>query len=61
LTEHIRTCIVIMRGKGARVAVYVLHAFEKKAQKTPKRDLELGRSRYRDLLEARRKGRYGKG
>jgi len=42
-------------------AVYVLHAFEKKAQKTPKRDLELGQKRYRDLVEARRKERYGKG
>jgi phage-related protein len=36
-------------------AVYVLHAFEKKTQKTPKRDLELGQKRYRDLLKARRK------
>jgi hypothetical protein len=42
-------------------AVYVLHAFEKKAQKTPKRDLELGQRRYRELIEARRKERHGKG
>jgi len=42
-------------------AVYVLHAFEKKAQKTPKRDLELSQKRYRDLVEARRKERHGKG
>jgi phage-related protein len=42
-------------------AVYVLHAFEKKAHQTPKRDLELGRRRYRDLVEARRVERHGKG
>ena len=28
-------------------AVYVLHAFQKKTQKTAKRDLEIGRRRYR--------------
>ena len=42
-------------------AVYVLHAFEKKAPKTRKRDLELGQRRYRELIEARRKERHGKG
>ena len=41
-------------------AVYVLHAFKKKGQKTPKRDFELGQRRYRDLMEARRKERNGK-
>lgn len=35
-------------------AIYVLHAFEKKAQKTPKRDIELGRARLRELLAHRR-------
>src|SRR5437870_9880482 len=28
-------------------AVYVLHAFQKKTQKTPAQDLEIGRQRYR--------------
>ena len=42
-------------------AVYVLHAFEKKTQRTPKRDLELGKGRYRDLMKARRRERNGKG
>ena len=28
-------------------AVYVLHAFEKRSQRTPKRDLELARQRLR--------------
>ena len=42
-------------------AVYVLHAFEKKTRKTPRRDLELVQRRYRDLIEARRKERHGKG
>ncbi len=29
-------------------AVYVLHAFQKKSQKTSRRDIELARARYRD-------------
>ena len=36
-------------------AVYVLHCFQKKTQKTEVRDLELGRKRFKDLLEDRRK------
>jgi len=36
-------------------AVYVLHAFEKKGQKTPKRDLEFGRARLSELRVQRRK------
>jgi phage-related protein len=35
-------------------AIYVLHAFEKKTRKTPKADLELARSRLRELLGSRR-------
>ena len=35
-------------------AIYVLHAFEKKSQKTPKRQLDLARERYRALLDRRR-------
>ncbi len=31
-------------------AVYVLHAFQKKAQKTPKFDIDLAASRYRKLI-----------
>ena len=31
-----------------RKAIYVLHAFQKKSQKTSRRDLELARTRYRD-------------
>jgi phage-related protein len=34
-------------------AIYVLHAFEKKSQKTPKKDLELGKARYRELVRER--------
>ena len=37
-------------------AVYVLHAFEKRARKTPQKDLNMARERYRDLLKARKKG-----
>ena len=32
-------------------AVYVLHCFQKKAQKTRKADLDLASQRYRDLLK----------
>jgi phage-related protein len=32
-------------------AVYVLHCFQKKTQKTRKPDLDLAESRYRDLLK----------
>src|SRR5688572_15724103 len=34
-----------------RNAVYVLHAFQKKSQKTSRRDMELARARYRDAKE----------
>lgn len=34
-------------------AVYVLHAFQKKAQKTRKEDLELARARYRQIGDRR--------
>lgn len=37
-------------------AVYVLHAFEKRSQRTPKRELELARHRLRTLLKQRPRG-----
>ncbi|MCK9510046.1 MAG: type II toxin-antitoxin system RelE/ParE family toxin [Pigmentiphaga sp.] len=33
-------------------AIYVLHAFQKKAQKTPKPDIDLAATRYRKLIGA---------
>jgi phage-related protein len=36
-------------------AVYVLHGFEKKTQRTPKTEIELANKRYRELVVARRK------
>lgn len=36
-------------------AVYVLHAFQKKTQKTGQRDVDLVMSRYRALIERRRR------
>lgn len=33
-------------------AVYVLHAFQKKTQKTPKPDIDLAANRYRKLIGA---------
>jgi phage-related protein len=35
-------------------AVYVLHVFEKRSQKTARADLELGKNRYANLLRWRR-------
>jgi phage-related protein len=35
-------------------AVYVLHAFQKKAQKTPKPDIDLARARFRELIQERK-------
>ena len=35
-------------------AVYVLHAFQKKAQKTPKPDIDLARKRFRELIQERK-------
>ncbi len=34
-------------------AVYVLHAFEKKSQKTPRKVIDLARRRYQALVKAR--------
>jgi phage-related protein len=36
-------------------AIYVLHAFEKKSQKTSKHDVDLAKQRYRDLVAERRR------
>lgn len=33
--------------------IYVLHAFEKRTRKTPRRDLELARHRLRELIKLR--------
>ncbi len=41
---------VIYVAKFAR-AVYVLHCFQKKTQKTSKTDIDLAAKRYRDLLK----------
>ena len=35
-------------------AVYVLHAFQKKSQKTPKSDLDLATSRFKELMKQRK-------
>ena len=36
-------------------AVFVLHAFQKKAQKTPKREIDLAIQRYKDLARSLKK------
>jgi phage-related protein len=34
-------------------AVYILHAFQKKTQKTSRSDIELGQQRYKQMLQQR--------
>lgn len=57
-----------IRAKGAyRVfyvakfeeAVYVLHAFEKKTQKTAKKDIEIGKQRYQQMSRFRQELEQG--
>ena len=35
-------------------AIYVLHAFEKKTQRTAQSDIELGRARFKEVMRWRR-------
>jgi phage-related protein len=39
--------------RGGLPAIYVLHAFEKKTQKTSAHDLRIGRERFRALAKLR--------
>jgi phage-related protein len=34
-------------------AVYVLHAFQKKTQKTAKQDIQIGQQRYQQMIQDR--------
>jgi phage-related protein len=54
--EH-RVCYVARFAEG----IYVLHVFEKRTRKTPARDIELARTRWRELLAWRREQGHGKG
>ena len=36
-------------------AVYVIHAFQKKARKTPRPDIDLAGKRFRDLIQERKR------
>ena len=36
-------------------SIYVVHAFEKKAQRTPQQDIELARGRFRALVNERKR------
>lgn len=36
-------------------SIYVLHAFEKKAQRTPQADIELARARFKALVNERKR------
>jgi phage-related protein len=46
------TCRVIYLARRAE-AVYVLHAFHKKTQATPRKDLEIAKGRFRQLVGGR--------
>jgi phage-related protein len=48
IQQHGRAHRVIYVAKFAE-AVYVLHAFEKKSRKTPQKDIELARCRYKRI------------
>ena len=39
------------------VAIYVLHAFQKKSQQTSAADIAIARQRYRELIQERKHGR----
>lgn len=41
-------------------AVYVLHAFQKKTQKTARSDLDLAKQRYRDAQEFAKGDKHGR-
>lgn len=47
-TEH-RVFVAAKFGEG----IYVLHAFEKKSQKIPRREVEIAKRRYNELLRER--------
>ncbi|MGB7417520.1 MAG: type II toxin-antitoxin system RelE/ParE family toxin [Thermosynechococcaceae cyanobacterium] len=42
-------------------AVYVLHAFQKKTQKTSSQDIQVGQQRYQELMQFRNWRRQGDG
>lgn len=44
----------VCRRSALEEAVYVLHVFEKRSQKTPKVDIQLAKGRYADLLKWRK-------
>jgi len=45
----------VLYGAKFSGAIYVIHAFEKKTQKTSKVDLDLASNRYRQLANERKK------
>jgi phage-related protein len=51
--DDVGTFRVIYTARRAE-AVYVLHCFQKKTQATSKRDIELARSRFTDLVRGAR-------
>jgi phage-related protein len=56
-----RRCIPRVLPSDAAEAIYVLHAFEKKTQKTSSHDLEVGRERFRSVEKLRQYGKEKRG
>lgn len=53
---HYRGQYRVIYTASFKEGIYVFHAFQKKAQKTPKSDLELAKKRYKELLCGRQDG-----
>ena len=58
---HVGTEHRILYVAGLPEGVYVLHAFEKRTRKTMRKDIELARARYRELLARRRGAGHAEG
>ena len=55
----IRVPVTIFYVARFAEGIYILHAFEKRTRKTPKRNIEQAKNRYRELLKTRRKEKHG--
>jgi len=45
--KNVGRCLYVTKFKSR---IYVLHAFVKKSQRTPKKNISLGRSRYKKMI-----------
>jgi phage-related protein len=54
LRVHVGAAFRVIYVAKLADAVYVLHAFQKKSQRTARLDIELARSRFKSLMNERR-------